>query len=278
MCRIAIAIALVAAMAAVAEAQRRRGGFGGWGRLAEGPGVPARYPRADFSDGAFTFCKLQYESVRYEDMGVGWATDYPYAGINLMTRLSEITKTPISKDARGNPNYWVVRATDDALFHCPFVMASDVGTMGLSDVEAKRLGEYLRKGGFLWVDDFWGTPAWEQWSRQIHEALPEADIVDIPLDHPIRHTLFNVTAIKQTTNIQSWRRWGGDTRERGDDSPRADFRMVADKQGRVMVDMTHNTDTGDSWEREGEDHEFFLQFSPDGYALGVDVLLYAMTH
>jgi len=84
--------------------------------------------------------------------------------------------------------------------------------------------------------------------------------------------------VKQVTNIQNWRRTGGDTRERGDDSPQANFRMIADDKGRIMVVMTHNTDIGDSWEREGEDHEFFLQFSPRGYALGVDVLLYSLTH
>ena len=45
-----------------------------------------------------------------------------------------------------------------------------------------------------------------------------------------------------------------------------------------MVVMTHNTDIADSWEREGEDPAFFYQFSPDGYAVGVNVLLHAMTH
>ena len=132
-------------------------------------------------------CKLQYTSVRYEAMGVGWSTDYPYAGINLMTRMSELTRTPISRDENGDPNYWVVRLTDDALFRCPFTIASDVGTIGLSDEEAKRLREYLLKGGFLWVDDFWGTPAWVQWSDEIHKALPEFKIFDVPADHPIRH-------------------------------------------------------------------------------------------
>ena len=267
--------------AATAFAQRGRrggfGGFGGFGRLPEGPGVPARYPPPDFEDGTFSVCKIQYTSVRYEEMGVGWATDYPYAGINLMTRLSELTKTPISRDPQGNPNYWVVRLTDDALFHCGFTIASDVGTMGLSDQEALRLRQYLLKGGFLWVDDFWGTPAWEQWSGEIHKALPEFPIVDIPLDHAIRHEMFNITDVKQTTNIQNWRRTGN-TQERGNDSPHANFRMMADEKGRVMVVMTHNTDTGDSWEREGEDHEFFVEFSPPGYSLGMNVLLYAMRH
>lgn len=274
-----VLVALVVAVG-VASAQRRGGGggFGRFGRLAEGPGVPARYPTSGFSDGAFTVCKLQYTSVRYEEQGVGWATDYPYAGINLMTRLAELTKTPISKDDNGNPNYWVVRLTDDALFRCPFLIGSDVGTMGLSAEEVARLRDYLLKGGFLWVDDFWGTDAWAQWSNQIGHALPEFPIVDIQVDHPIRHTMFDIVKVPQVTNINFWRRWGGDTRERGEDSPYADFRMIADARGRIMVVMTHNTDIGDSWEREGEDHEFFLQFSPAGYSLGVDVLLYAMTH
>lgn len=54
--------------------------------------------------------------------------------------------------------------------------------------------------------------------------------------------------------------------------------MMSDTAGRIMVLMTHNTDIGDSWEREGEDHEFFLEFSPPGYALGVNAVLYNLTH
>jgi hypothetical protein len=268
---------LVVAVAGIAAAQQQ-GEFMRWGRLAEGPGVPPRYPTKNFSDGAFTVCKIQYSSVRYEDQGVGWATDYPYAGINLMTRLSELTKTPVSRDKAGNPNYWVVRLTDDELFRCPFTIASDVGTIGLNDTEVQRLREYLLKGGFLWVDDFWGSNAWIQWSSQIGRVLPGFHIVDIPVDHPIRHTMFDIDKVPQVTNINFWRRTGGETRERRGDSPVANFRMIADEDGRVMVVMTHNTDIGDSWEREGEDHDFFLQFSPAGYALGVNVLLYAMTH
>jgi len=272
----AVILVVLAAATAAAQGGRQRG-FGGFGRLPEGPGVPARYPAPNFEDGAFSVCKVQYTSVRYEEMGVGWATDYPYAGINLMTRLSELTKTPISRDHQGNPNYWVVRLTDDTLFHCGFTIASDVGTIGLSEQEALRLRRYLMKGGFLWVDDFWGSAAWDQWSAEIFKALPEFPIVDIPPDHPIRHEMFNIGEIKQTTNIQNWRRTGN-TSERGSDSAHVDFRMIADDKGRIMVVMTHNTDTGDSWEREGEDHEFFVEFSPPGYSLGMNVLLYAMTH
>jgi hypothetical protein len=222
-------------------------------------------------------CKLQYTSVRRELMGMGWSTDYPYAGINLMIRMSELTRAPVTKNPNGEPNYYVVRLTDEALFRCPILMGSDVGTMRLSDLEAARLREYLMKGGFLWVDDFWGTRAWVQWTEEIGKALPEYQIFDIPGDHPIRHMMFPVEEVEQVTNINFWRSTGN-TSERGDDSPHADFKGIADDQGRLMVVMTHNTDFGDSWERESESPEFFAKFSPKGYALGVNVMLYAMTH
>jgi hypothetical protein len=251
----------------------------GWGRLPEGPGVPVRFPPPDFPNGDFYVCKVMYRSVYQEPMGAGWSTDYPYAGINLMTRVSELTKTPVSRDSRGEPNYWVVRLTDDALFRCPFLIGSDVGTAEFTPSEAARLREYLLKGGFLWVDDFWGSQAWDVWVHEIHKALPEYRIVDIPLEHPIRHAMFDIVTLPQVTNIQFWRRNGGrTTSERGSDSATADFRMIADDKNRIMVLMTHNTDIGDSWEREGEDHEFFLQFSPSGYAVGINSVLYALTH
>jgi hypothetical protein len=261
---------LVATLSAAVGAQRYR--------LPEGRSVPPRFPPRQFSDGAFTHCKVMYTSVWQEYNGMGWSTDYPYAGINLMTRVSELTKTPISVDKTGRPNYWVVSLIDDALFRCPFTMATDVGTLEFSVKEAEQLRKYLLKGGFLWVDDFWGTHAWQQWSSEIGRVLPERRIVDVPLEHPIRRAMFQIDRIPQVTSINFWRGNGGNTSERGPDSPHANLRMITDEKGRIMVLMTHNTDIGDSWEREGEDREFFLQFSPDGYALGINAVLYALTH
>ena len=88
---------------------------------------PARYAPHDMPDSSFIFCRLAYRSVRMEQSGIGWQTDYPYAEINLMTRLSELTQTRVSRDVNQEPNHFVVRPTDDALFNCPFVMASDAG-------------------------------------------------------------------------------------------------------------------------------------------------------
>jgi hypothetical protein len=264
---------LVFAIAGAAYAQ------GQW-RFREGR-YPARFAPPAMPDAEFTFCRIMYERTRFEPMGMGWTTDYPYAEVNLMTRLSELTKTSISRDSSGQPNHWVVRLTDDALFNCPFTMASDAGTIGLSPPEQDRLRQYLLKGGFLWVDDFWGTEAWEHWKSEIARVLPPAEypIQDVPPGDPIFKSQFNVTAMPQITNIQFWRAVGGSsTSERGSDSADTHFRVIRDARGRIMVVMTHNTDIADSWEREGEDAAFFRQFSPAGYAFGINVLLHAMTH
>jgi hypothetical protein len=128
------------------------------------------------------------------------------------------------------------------------------------------------------VDDFWGTESMEQWTEQMRKVLPEYPIFDVPPEHPIRSTLFSINQVEQVSSINFWRRSGGDTSERGYDSPHADFRAIADGKGRVVVIMTHNTDIGDSMERESEDPEFFAKFSPNGYALATDIVLYALTH
>jgi hypothetical protein len=242
---------------------------------------PPRFAPAEMPDASFAFCRLMYNRARFEPMGVGWSTDYPYAEINLMTRLSEMTKTPISRDTSGQPNHWVVRLTDDELFNCPFLMASDAGTIGLSPAEVERLRVYLLKGGFLWVDDFWGTPAWDQFRSQIERVLPASTypIQDVPAGDPILRSQFQVASMPQITNIQFWRGVGGTTTsERGADTDEPHFRVIRDTHGRIIVVMTHNTDIADSWEREGEDPGFFYQFSPNGYAFGINVVLHAMTH
>lgn len=267
-------VALLLAAAGAAFAQFGSG-FRGDGNFA------AIRPPALRTDRAFSFCRLMYTSVRREPSGGGWRTDYPYGEINLLIRLSELTKTPVSFEGARDPIHYVVRMTDAALFECPFTMASDVGTIGLSPAEAEQLRLYLLKGGFLWVDDFWGTRAWEQWTRELAKVLPptEYPIEDVPLGDPIFSGQFVVSRVPQITNIGFWRRTRGrETSERGDDSREAHFRAIRDDHGRIMVVMTHNTDVADSWEREGEDPGFFYQFSPNGYALGIDVLLHAMTH
>jgi hypothetical protein len=91
--------------------------------------------------------------------------------------------------------------------------------------------------------------------------------------------MMEVKKIPQVPGIGFWRAYGGQTTsELGEETAVPHFRAMRDHHGRIIVVMTHNTDVSNSWERETEDPQYFYQFSIAGYALGVNVLLYAMTH
>ena len=266
-------VVVVATLATAAAAQD-------WSRWFQRRGPAPRFPTADSFDGYFNFCRGLFHGDRIEAGGQGWWTDYPAADVNFSVRLSELTKTRVSRTAADEPNHLVVRLTDPELFKCPFVEMEDIGTARFSDAEASGLRDYLLKGGFLWVDDFWGELAWLQWVEEIERVLPrhEYPIKTITPDHPIFRTFFNVPRLPQIPSIAFWRRNGGATSERGSESAIPQMYAISDANGRVMVLMTHNTDISDAWEREGEERAFFYQFSPDGYAVGINVMMYAMTH
>ena len=267
-----VAMLLVVALAVAAGApQFRRGGrYGGRN--------PELATMSDF-DGSFQFCRVVFRADRRGDGG-NWSVDWPRADENLSIRLSELTKTPVGLDADGVPKHLLLRLTDPTLFRCPFIMMTEVGSAYFDEAEATQLRLYLQKGGFLWADDFWGQFAWDFWEAQLRKALPASQytIVDLPLDHPMFHTLMSVPKVPQIPSINFWAGSGGQTSERFADSATAHARAVLDDHGRIMVLMTHNTDVGDSFEREGDNREYFLTFSVPGYGFGVNALLYAMSH
>jgi hypothetical protein len=249
----------------------------GYGRFRR---VPPRLATEESFDGAFNFCRVMYTSVRRHPSGQGWWTDYPDADVNFSIRLGEVTKTRISRDIEGNPNHLVVPLTDENLFKCPWAILEDAGSAGLTDEEISALRAYLLKGGFLWVDDFWGPWAWDNWITELSRVLPPSEypITDVPMDHPIFKTMFEIKELPQIPSINFWSRSGGATSELGTDSETPTMRAITDRQGNIMVLITHNTDIADAWEREGEDPRYFYSFSPDGYAVGINVLMYAYTH
>jgi hypothetical protein len=259
----------------VAAAQEPFMWRGGWGRR-----FPPRFPTAESFDGKFNFCRLMFTSAWREPSGSGWNTDYPGADLNFPVRLGELTKTRISRQESGDANHLVVRPTDPFLFQCPFLLDSDIGTSSFDAEEITALRAYFDKGGFLWVDDFWGERAWRVWVEQVSRVLPpnEFPIQEVPMTHPLWRTVFEVKALPQIPAISHWRRSGGDTSERGSESAVPDINAIFDRRGRIMVLMTHDTDISDSWEREGEEPEFFYQFSPNGYAFAINAVIYAMSH
>jgi len=101
--------------------------------------------------------------------------------------------------------------------------------------------------------------------------------VDLPRDHPIFLQALDATKVPQIPGFgfsagpnRTWER-----------SPRenvAHIRAINDLRGRVMVLLTHDTDFGDSYEQESENPQYFMTFSVPGYAFGINVILYAMSH
>ena len=195
-----------------------------------------------------------------------------------MTRLAELTRTRISRDAENAPTHYVVRPTDDALFNCPFVMASDPGTIGFTDAEVERLRFYLLKGGFLWVDDFWGTPAWTQWSSEIARVLPpdQFPIEDVSLTDPLLNAQYQRAgraADLQLPVLAPLRRTL-DVRTRGRQRHRAPPRSRRQRPHRAD-DAQHRRGRFVGARGRGPGSS---RAPPSGYALGVNVLVHAMTH
>jgi hypothetical protein len=264
---VALVLLLVLGTTALTFAQRRgrRGGMYGIQR-----------PEADSFKGDFTFCRIAFREA-YDGDGGGWGVDYPRADINLPIRLSELTKTVVNFDGDGDPHHVVITMTEPELFKCPFVMMTEVGATFIEPEEAKALRNYLLKGGFLWADDFWGEYAWAHWERELRKVFSASEypIVDVPLNHSMFHSLFDVKRFPQIPSI-GWT-YSGRTSERFDSQvPHA--RAILGQDGRIMVFISHNTDFGDSYEREADDPEYFLRFSVEGYAIGINLLIYAMTH
>ena len=276
---IVVGVAVAVSALAVAHAQQRIwSGYYGY--------TPPQFPTNATYDGRFNFCRAMFTSNRREKQG--WSTDYPGADINFSVRVSELTKVPVKfiNDGKEDvPDAVVVRLTDDWLFRCSFLLMEDAGTARFSDAEVKRLREYLLKGGFLLVSDYHGSFAKAQFDDEIGRVLPHGEFPiedlaprDHP-DHPIWNSMFRVSQIPQMASIQTWRRTGGGTIERwNEDGAPPDVRGIADDHGRIMVVMVHNTDLPDPWEREGEESDYFFRFSPEAYAVGINILLYALTH
>ncbi|MDA1076166.1 MAG: DUF4159 domain-containing protein, partial [Proteobacteria bacterium] len=233
-----------------------------------------------------TFARIEYDSVGgmgeayYQFEGRIWArweTDYPQAEHNFAKRLQQLTRIRASE----NP----VRRRFDApdLGDYPLLFMSDVGYLRFSDEEAQALGTYLKNGGFLWADDFWGDAEWSSFERLMRAALPGVRWREVPLEHPIFHTVFDMDEMPQipahsfanrvTTVEPYWmHRYPAGSLEH------PSMRGFFDEQGRLMAIGTHNTDIADGWEREAYGQWYFERFSTLSYRLGVNVLTYVLTH
>ncbi len=237
----------------------------------------------------FTFVRVSYDSeggwseAFYDYDGrvwQRWETDYPEADRNFLIRLQELTT------CAANPEPIVRKLTDDDIFHFPMLYMCDVGWMRLNTGEKQNLREYLLRGGFLWVDDFWGDAEWENLATNLSDVLPDYAWHDIPSDHPIMKVVFPLQECPQVPakdfaeRNMAWDPPGIHRSPAGGDAGvnRVNFKGISDKDGRLMVVATHNTDLGDGFEREGTEEWFFQTYSTKAYAMGINIVVYAMTH
>ena len=196
-----------------------------------------------------------------------WATDYPKADRQFLIILERL----IDLDAYEAEN--AVRLDDPNVRRFPFLYALEVGDMYMSEAEAEGLRDYLLAGGFLMIDDFWGTWEWANFESEIRRVLPEHPIVDIPLDHPIFNTVYNIEEIVQVPSIGNAQ--GGPTWERDGYEPQV--KGIFDEDGRLMVIINWNTDIGDAWEW-AESPYYPLRYSTYAIEITINIIVYAMSH
>ncbi len=207
-----------------------------------------------------------------------WETDFPEGDDNFSHRLMQLTRIQVAPQAASR----LLTAPDLGDF--PMLYMSDPGYMVISEEERAAFENYLARGGFVWVDDFWGDAEWQQFANVMRTVLPNREWRVLTPDHPIFHTVFDLQEMPQIPALP-FASPGGSTAE----SPGAhkfpagsleepQMRAWLDDDGRIMVLATHNTDVGDGWEREAYGDWYFETFSTRSYMVGVNVVVYAMTH
>ena len=206
-----------------------------------------------------------------DESGGSWSIDFPGADRHFLYALERLSIVDAS------PEEYAVKLTDPQLRHFPFIYALEIGAMQLDEKEAAALRDYLLSGGFLFIDDFWGSWAWDSLSEQMQRVFPELEIVEIPITHPIFDVVYDVEEIQQVPNLHN----GIDFARRGitheSDGNTPYVRGIFDEQGRLMVFISWNSDLGDAW--EWADHpQYPSHFSTYAVKLGINVVIYAMTH
>jgi hypothetical protein len=245
------------------------------------PGAPgsaaAAQPGANARPYSFYFTRAAYSSSFRGRGGRGgggsWATDFPKADQQFLTvlrRLAGIDAFPAEHP---------IQLQDPDLRRYPFIYAVEVGYMSLTEPEVAALRDYLLAGGFMMVDDFWGSREWASFEQEMRRVLPEYSIVDMPRDHPIFSSFYDIREVIQVPNVgigrQYHRSGGGPTHEQDGYTPAV--RGIFDERGRLLVAINWNTDLGDAWEW-AEQPDYPLKFSTYAYQMGVNFIVYAMTH
>jgi hypothetical protein len=242
-------------------------------------------PRPNFPAAAeFHFIRLEYTDLPQFHRRFGfasrsgrgdgwWMVDWPEADDHFSMGVQRLTRIDT-----GEPQHFSL--TDDKLFDNPWIYATQTGWWGLSDIEVARLREYLQRGGFLVVDDFWGEEQWEIFRDTMTRVFPEQPITDITESDSVMHVLYDIQE-KDRTWIPGTRhlRMGPGGRVVVQQPPGTEpaWRAIYDGKEHLVVAVNFNTDVGDAWEY-ADSPEYPEAMTSLAYRYGLNYLIYAMSH
>jgi hypothetical protein len=200
--------------------------------------------------------------------GTSWTQDYPRADRHFSRALRRLTRVHVRSVEQP------VNLDDgNDVFDYPFLCAGEMGDWLLTDAQAAKLRDYLLRGGFLLLDDFWGTEEWDRFMESMKRVLPDRPVVDIEDEDSIFHTVYDLDDRYQIPG--QWALRAGRTYRNDGAEPR--WRGIYDDNGRIMVAMYFNSDVGDAWEW-ADDPRYPEKYSALGIRLGVNYVVYSMTH
>lgn len=203
--------------------------------------------------------------------GTSWTVDYPKGDrtfIRLLKRLTLIDARSVEQPVNLDDG--------DDVFDWPFLIVGLPGNWDLTDAQAAKLRDYLLRGGYLLCDSFFGGNEWAGFEAGLRKVFPDRPVIDLPDDHPMFHTVYDLGERKQVGNFRSMMRSGYARPYRGDGAI-PHWRGVVDDNGRVMIAIAFNNDLGDSWQLADEPN-YPQEDSNLGIRLGVNYAVYALTH
>ncbi len=232
--------------------------------------------RADWPEAEFQLARMIYRTVG----GAGshgiynpwWKVDAPFAEEHFLPSLRRVTTVSVSDNTRE------FALMDDRLFDYPFLWLQQPGNGNWrpTNEEAARLREYLMRGGFLMVDDFHGEYEWAPFEAAIQRVLPGRPIIEIPENDPVLHDFYDLHDRLQIPGVRHLRMTrGGQIVTRMEGPPH--WRGIYDDRGRLIVAINFNMDIGDAWEH-ADDAYYPMAMTAQAYRLGVNYVIYAMTH
>lgn len=235
----------------------------------------ANPPLVSGPENEFHFARLVFDVNSQHGWGPGrpwWRIDWPEAEEHFLDGLSRYTAIDSSLDSVH------VELSDGSLFDYPWLFVQQAGRWNLDNTSAKKLGEYLRRGGFLLADDIHGPGDWNTFAEAMRRVLPEYVIEDIQLDESIINILYDLdhrVQIPGRRHITS-NDGEGNVQVQMPYSPHK-WRGIKDSNGQWIVAINFNMDMGDSWEH-ADDPFYPLSMTSLGYQLGMNYIIYAMTH